>query len=197
MGVAHICSLLIAIIAHAHTPAVSQCAWYFVAYAFDTTVGVLLTLGLHQFILYKARQRSDPPGFDLVPDTGTAQHAQHQGSKHHEAWYDAIANCGKYGTPPDLRRWSLQTLEWTACVALARLLCGVFVVGLGSVLQMVAKVLDSVFAGHPALLLFFVMVCCPLLLNAAQLLIQDTVLKGHGESSVVEEVPLQPNPWHH
>ena len=32
-------------------------------------------------------------------------------------------------------------------------------------------------ADRPTLLLFFVMICCPLAMNAVQLLIQDTVLK--------------------
>ena len=46
--------------------------------------------------------------------------------------------------------------------------------GLGSA----AQGIDALFQGRPTSELFFVMVCCPLLMNAAQIVLQDVVLKA-------------------
>ena len=51
------------------------------------------------------------------------------------------------------------------------------VLALGPVLSSLAAWIDSKFAGRPSLLLAFVMVCCPLTMNAAQLVAQDVALK--------------------
>lgn len=42
------------------------------------------------------------------------------------------------------------------------------VVLLGTMLIHIAQGLDAAFAGHPTLLLFFVMICCPLCMNMIQ-----------------------------
>ena len=78
--------MLIAIIAH-HTSAgaSSECAWYFVAYTFDTTLGLLLTVLLHKAILRLARCWKKRHGLPK----GAGGEA--------EAWYDIIALCGNYG----------------------------------------------------------------------------------------------------
>lgn len=52
----------------------------------------------------------------------------------------------------------------------------------------IAWLLDASFAGHPNALLAFVMVVCPLLMNMAQLLVQDWVLRWRDGSSAPARV---------
>jgi STIMATE family len=171
MGAAHASGLLIAVIAHHVTEAAaSECAWYFVAFTLDTTIGVALTMLLHKKIISLLH---------------TSEHSWEDGNvialplpTEHESWKVAVIDCGQYGNPPLLRRWALQAGEWSLCVVVARALCGGLIAILAPLLQIVAAGLDAGFNGHPTILLFFVMICCPLLMNATQLLIQDAILKG-------------------
>lgn len=59
----------------------------------------------------------------------------------------------------------------------ARFLCG-FTIALGLEVRLrhVAAFLDGIFEGHPVIMLYFVMITCPLLLNACQLIVQDAYL---------------------
>lgn len=157
-GAAHICGMLIAMIASAHaSSSASQCSWYFVAFTFDTTLGVAITIGIHKAVLWLARNAS---------------------SAHPKAKFlAALVDCGYYGNPIRLWRWGLQLAEWTAAVIAARAVVGVFVIAANGLLVWVAELLDKMFAGHPDALLFSVMIACPLGMNTAQLLIQDAVLK--------------------
>ena len=50
----------------------------------------------------------------------------------------------------------------------------------GPLLHAIADDIDVLFTGHPTFLLYSVMICCPLLMNAAQLLVQDALLKARG-----------------
>jgi hypothetical protein len=176
MGAAHASGLLIAIIAHAATEAAaSECAWYFVAFTFDTTIGVALTMVLHKAIL---RQLRNQKGLCHDDNANAFPIDALPPPTEHESWKVAIIDCGQYGDPPIVRRWALQATEWSLCVIAARVLCGGIVALLSPLLQAIAATLDSIFDGHPTILLFFVMICCPLLMNAAQLLIQDAILKG-------------------
>lgn len=172
MGAAHISGLVIAIVVHQTTASASECAWYFVAFTSDTTLGVLLTMIFHNAMLKRLKNSKDSIGDYSSPDS----HGLVAGEE--ESWRVAIAECGDYGDPPSVRRWGFQAGEWALCVVLARALNGVLIVLLGPILQIVANGLDSMFSGHPTMLLFAVMICCPLLMNAMQLLIQDAVLKG-------------------
>ncbi len=57
--------MIIAIVAsHKATVSTSECAWYFVAFTFDTTLGVVITIALHRACLHVARvvntRRSTP-----------------------------------------------------------------------------------------------------------------------------------------
>jgi hypothetical protein len=169
MGVAHASGLLIAILIanHATEAKSSECAWYFVAFTFDTTVGVALTMILHHAILRRLRDALAFSQDSIRPLPSI-----------YESWKIAVVDCGQYGNPPILRRWAFQAGEWSLCVVTARALCGGIVALLVPFLQIFAGGLDAVFNGHPTILLFFVMICCPLLMNAAQLLIQDATLKG-------------------
>lgn len=167
MGAAHACGLIIAILAHHRSAATSQCAWYFVAYVFDTSVGLVLTLALHKAALGWAGRSAAAAASEAVTKMDSSR----------ESWQTVLAECGSYGDPIDLWRWAVQASEWTACVVIARAGCGCLVLALGPVLASAAAHLDLWFDGHPSLLLAFVMVCCPLAMNAAQLVAQDVTLK--------------------
>ena len=58
---------------------VSECAWYFVAFTFDTTLGVAIALGLHSAAVTAAKwlSREEPQGSPWI----------------------SIAECGNYGAP--------------------------------------------------------------------------------------------------
>jgi len=63
------------------------------------------------------------------------------------------------------------------CVCVCGRVCSFQVLLTARVLKYIALVLDIVFSGHPTLLLFFVMVACPLGMNLIQAWIQDAFLK--------------------
>lgn len=74
-------------------------------------------------------------------------------------------------------RCAVQLAQFSVCVVIARMLCGtVVIVGTGA-LAPVAAALDRAFRGHPALLLYFVMVACPVCMNTGQAWLQDQFLK--------------------
>ncbi|KAK9803969.1 hypothetical protein WJX72_009098 [[Myrmecia] bisecta] len=160
---AHICGMLIAIlVAEGGASHASECAWYFVAFSFDTTLGVSVAVGIHKLAVRQAREWTAIKG--LSTDA-------------REPWYSTIAECGNYGDPPSWRRFLIQLVEWCLAVILGRVVCGTVVVLAKGGLVGVAQVLDMIFSGHPALLLFFVMVACPLGMNLVQMLVQDWILK--------------------
>jgi len=178
--VAHISGLIIAIlIAHSTTSSVSECAWYFVVYCFDTTLGVLLTLSLHALV-----KRTASTALDHLSTANTISYRWKIDT------LTALVHCGEYGSPPHLSKWLIQTIEFSTCVILARLVCGFTIALVLEVkLRHVAAFLDGIFEGHPAIMLnFFVMITCPLLLNACQLIVQDAYLMakssllGRGEA---------------
>ena len=191
MGAAHASGIVIAVIAHhATAAAASECSWYFVAFSFDTTIGVALTMLLHRTVLLQLRK-----DLSLANLGSNERESWHDAitdalppPEQNESWKAAIVDCGQYGDPPILRRWGLQAAEWSFCVVIARALCGGIVAILASSLGIIAEGLDALFNGHPTLLLFFVMICCPLLMNAAQLLIQDAILKGRQRGAGAEAV---------
>jgi len=173
MLVAHICGLAIAaLVAEAGQRAVSDCAWYLVAFTFDTTLGLALAIGFHTLALNAAKHNAG-----------------------HSRFAARVAECGSYGTPPQWTHLWPQLVEWITAVVVARFVCGSVVFMLRGLLIHIARALDSVFRGHPFALLYFVMLCCPLLMNLLQAIIQDMALKwkkshggreeaGEGHSSV-------------
>jgi hypothetical protein len=112
MAAAHACGLFVAVVAHRRSSTASECSWYLFTYTFDTAVGTLLTIGLHKLALEWARRRSAALSSKVGCD---------------EPWHAAVAACGSYGSPPQLRRFGIQAAEWVCCVVLARAACGILV----------------------------------------------------------------------
>jgi len=67
----------------------SECAWYFVAFTFDTTLGVALAVAMHRLLVRAAKAR-------LV----AAAAADTAGAVKKRSWAATIAVCGDYGAAP-------------------------------------------------------------------------------------------------
>lgn len=167
MGAAHICGLLIAMIVHIRSDDVSECAWYLVVYLLDTTLGVSLSIKMHDFLVCQAMKNT------LTEDSQSLLISKMSSIN------DILGNCGDYGTPIHIKYWSIQTAAWVGCVILARLACGFTAVISAPIMHHLAASLDVLFQGHSTMMLFFVMMIGPLILNSLQLLFQDAALKHH------------------
>jgi len=131
-----------------------ECAWYFINYLFDCTIGVGIVYLIHEAICSAARQ--------LYPD-------------------GALARIGEYDGPkgnPDLVVWAKQMSAY-----LASLLVNKAIVGGGLLLlkDPMGKLGDWLFRPlqpHPQEELIVVMVLCPWLLMTVQFLLFDAILKA-------------------
>lgn len=178
---AHVCGMVIAVLAsRAQAHEVSSCAWYFVAFSFDTTLGVSIAILFHKAAVQWAKQQAAHQQLDDM------------------TWQKAIAECGSYGDPPSFTRFYIQLAEFSIAVIVGRVICGSLVILTRSVLIHVAAVLDHLFRGHPTALLYFVMVMCPLCMNLVQALVQDAVLKFRkdGKSSPKIQQSLESDTQH-
>lgn len=178
-GAAHIFGMLWAMIASQLSKTASECAWYFVVFTVDTTVGVACAVYLHKLVVWSAQRLSKSlPEGPAVTDC-LARLCQH------------VIQVGSYGEPISYTRWFYQLLVWVFATIVGRVVCGALVLLAAHQLQYISIFLDTLFEGHPALLLFFVMVTCPLLMNLAQAWIQDHVLKRKS----TDEKAVQRQEW--
>ena len=162
LAAAHVFAIIASIVLSTTFHGASECAWYAVIFSVDTIVGTALTVILHkaalgavETYLYKA----SPSHLRMVCET--------------------VVSCGSYGNPPSLVSWGWQALEWTVCVLLARFACAMLVAVLGpGLLAATAVSIDSLFYRHRGIQLAFVMIVWPLMVNSAQALLQDAVLRA-------------------
>lgn len=174
---AHMCNMVTAILAAGvvHSSRASECSWYFIVYSVDTSVGVSLTILLHNLAVSTARRFQRNSYSRLQANTNPVASWGHVVN---QRWFDHLARCGYYGDPPSLKPWIWQIGEWTIVTIVARVLCASLVILLGRYgLVDAANFMDSLFAGNPKLLLLFVMVMCPVVMNIIQAFIQDAVLR--------------------
>eukprot|EP00242_Pyramimonas_sp_CCMP2087_P011971 CAMPEP_0198206152 /NCGR_PEP_ID=MMETSP1445-20131203/9689_1 /TAXON_ID=36898 /ORGANISM="Pyramimonas sp., Strain CCMP2087" /LENGTH=245 /DNA_ID=CAMNT_0043878731 /DNA_START=529 /DNA_END=1266 /DNA_ORIENTATION=+ len=161
----------------------SECAWYFVVFFVDTTVGVVVALYLHRVVMQAACKRfltSSGEPRELDPTLKSLP-------VHVRNWGYAIAQCGNYGDPPSLKVYTPQMVEWVLCVIVGRLACGLMVYSTAGVLGFVARYIDAMFhslsqnnAEANSAELWAVMVAGPLTMNMIQVLVQDAFLKFKG-----------------
>jgi len=150
---AHLSGIAIASIMEAatKTSGTNECAWYFVTFSVDTTIGVSFA-----YLMLQAVQRGSA-AVGCCP---------------------ALQNSGSYGEPPDWALWQHQMAVWCAITVAARGCCGGTIYALRAPLAAVAVAVATPFEGQPRLLLLLVMVACPLFMNIAQLWLQDAFLKA-------------------
>ncbi len=134
----------------------------------DTTIGLLLTIGLHKAALRAAcwygKWHSQQYGLSKQSKVVQEGDMPVATADARERWFTAMQLCGHYGEaafvclfvplhlhlpqctsctagdPPSYRRWGLQLGEWVACVIVARAMCGLLVLLLGSLLVHAAEV---------------------------------------------------------
>ncbi|ETV95750.1 hypothetical protein, variant 1 [Aphanomyces invadans] len=151
-GVAHAANLAIAIaltgLAKGRTDA-DQCAFYFINFTLDTTLGVAVN-----YVLLKA----------LV--LFAIKHG-----------VSALQVPGDYGHPIQVRVWALQLVTWLAIICSTKILIGSVIFGLETPLGDVAEWVFSPLASYPKVELVIVMVACPVLMNGLQFWVQDNFLK--------------------
>jgi hypothetical protein len=130
-----------------------QCAFYFINFTLDTTVGVALN-----WALMLALQRA----------------AGKYG-------WSTLKHSGAYGpSAPFLRTWSVQLASWLVIVAVMKMIILAFIFGF---VQQLANLGNDIFAplqDNPKLELLLVMILCPCLMNMVQFWVQDNFLKKAG-----------------
>ena len=167
----------------------SECGWYLVLFSVDTVAGSALAILFHRAAVIAAARwlerakkierahRSPPPTTAFSSSAAAA--ALPKPEPPLARFAAAVARCGDYGAPPRLDLFLPQLAEWTCAVVVARLLCGFSVLTFRGPLSAVAAGVDDVFSSaRPSLELFSVMLVGPLLMNAAQALVQDGVLRA-------------------
>lgn len=128
-----------------------QCAWYFVNYTLDTSVGVFIAWIMIHAVEELARQCH---------------------------WKRLEKNGEYYGAPHVFLTWLLQFCVWLLIIAMAKAcLLGLLVLAIHPLADF-ALWASSPFKDHPHTELVVVMVVCPFLMNATQFWIQDNFLKG-------------------
>ncbi|DBA99322.1 TPA: hypothetical protein ACH3X3_011928 [Trebouxia sp. C0006] len=101
---AHVCGMIIAVLAsRAQAHEVSSCAWYFVAFSFDTTLGVSIAIIFHKAAVKWAKQIASRQGPEDI------------------SWQKALAECGSYGDPPSFKRFYIQLAEFSVAVIIGHI----------------------------------------------------------------------------
>ncbi|TMW67660.1 hypothetical protein Poli38472_011280 [Pythium oligandrum] len=156
-GFAHVANLLIAIMLYQRdhggvgmdTTGVDQCAYYFVNFTMDTTIGVCLNwVFLELMSTLAARCR-----------------------------WTALSTPGDYGNPIQISIWAKQVVSWIIVIFLVKLVIAMMILGLEKPLGEFAIWLFTPLQPYPRTELAIVMIACPCLMNAFQFWVQDSFLK--------------------
>jgi hypothetical protein len=130
-----------------------QCAWYFVSYFLDTILGVGLAYLLLQYLTYIANKKN----------------------------WEMLMESGDYGISGDnnkiLKYWGVQLISWIGIICVSRLFTGIVLLIFRGGFANIANGIASLFSNNPKMLLVFVMVICPGIMNLIQVWIQDNILK--------------------
>ena len=165
---AHVLNMLLAIGLTSIAGGGDQCAWYFVNYFIDSSLGVLLCL-----ILIKAAE-----WWAARKEAGSWQR-------------NYIADMGNYGSPPQCRIWYWQTLIWLGIVTISKFGLFFFMIALRDQFGRWGSFLFKPLQDHPNAELIIVMVIVPGIFNVAQFWILDNLLKS--STTEVESPPLSPS----
>lgn len=134
-----------------------QCAWYFINYTIDTTIGIIFAWFYFKIIKYTAHR------FHWTS-------LMRSGDYHLHKSYIAISNRVNY------KIWIIQLLSWVTVIALTKFTLLGFIYLAILPLSSFAVFFEDLFQNSKVELLV-VMICCPLLMNAIQFWIFDTFLK--------------------
>jgi hypothetical protein len=112
-GIAHAAGIIVAICVHKGRGAVdgSECAWYFIVFSIDTTLGVFVALRLHRCAMAMAALQVDSrvlPSAASEHEHSSLLPASQEGAAVAGSILRDILTCGEYGNPPCIRTWVLQ-----------------------------------------------------------------------------------------
>ncbi len=152
---AHGANMIIAIwLSHLITDT-NECAWYFVSYSCDTIFGVALAYAFLKLSVILATKYN----------------------------YKRLSENGNYHIPGFTSRsgifvtWAIQLFIWLLIIIVSRLFVALILWIGQDIFSIVAQWIASVFEGNPHLLLLFVMIICPGIMNICQAWIIDNILK--------------------
>jgi hypothetical protein len=185
-GIAHLSGMFWSfIMKHYTVHSASECAWYFIMFSTDTTLGVLAAYLMHSQAVKFARSQGQL-------DSSEAGEGL-EGSRI-QRWLYYCGNCGEYGDPPQLMQYIPQMAEFCGVVLLARIMCGLLVYFSRVWLNKLAEAIDSPFVRNdsPNMELACVMILGPFIMNIIQAWIQDQYLKWdqHREEKLLSQDSL-------
>ena len=159
---AHVAGLINSSILNDSTGAVGNaCSWYFVAFTFDTTCGVMVGYVLLNILQQAARKYNMPS----LQNTGNYKPRGERQS----ATGQQMVDIGCCKPDVDGSIWIKQMLSWCLITLVARGFIGVALYLSKGFLQDVAQAIANPFNCHPTVFLVLVMLGCPLGMNALQL----------------------------
>mmetsp|Transcript_9205 Transcript_9205/g.12179 ORF Transcript_9205/g.12179 Transcript_9205/m.12179 type:complete len:226 (+) Transcript_9205:117-794(+) len=153
---AHVLNILIAMYLSAVTGDGSdECAWYFINYAVDSSLGTLFAFILLVFFNAVFRLLDLP----------------------------RLYKTGEYGNPPNFCTWLMQFIIWMCIILIVKMTFLIFQVQFEHHLSTVGSWLFLPLSDYPKLELTIVMVICPCIFNVVQFWIADTFLKAKNSST--------------
>lgn len=155
-GFAHVANLMIAILLYQYdqhhveeTAGVDQCAFYFVNFSMDTSIGVFFNW--------------------VFLEAFSAMAAQCK--------WTALTTPGDYGHPIQITIWFKQLSSWLLIIFVTKLVIALLIVAFEKPLSAIARWLFAPLQPYPKTELALVMIACPVLMNALQFWVQDSFLK--------------------
>ncbi|KAF0689089.1 Aste57867_19361 [Aphanomyces stellatus] len=168
-GVAHAANLFIAIMLvkmAKNADATDECAFYFINFTLDTSLGVALNWALLRLSMLAANY------FNWT-------------------WLQVP---GYYGNPIRTVVWLAQLLQWIVIVLTAKLIIARFIYAAETTLNEFGNWLFEPLSDYPKVELLFVMVACPCLMNMLQFWITDNFLKKPAAKTVEDGVVDEKTP---
>ena len=143
-----------------NTSGSDECAWYFLNFFIDCTLGVGIVYLFHENICK------------------IFIHFYNENS--------SLNNIGYYGNPPDIKIWLKQFIPYILSLFLNKLIITGFLYGTEKKMSKFGNWLFSPVQSNPNLELIIVMVLCPLLLTTLQYWLFDIMLKNKNKEKGTE-----------
>lgn len=158
MCCAHVGGMVNAIVLNGITHQGDECAWYFISFTVDTTVGVTIAIYAMRAVAHMARDEECKccacPSLKETGNYGPGKFYP-EGDKPSEQYVQGAAF--RFDEPGAARRvWCKQMSIWCLITAGARACCGVLMYIVSDVLRHFAIFLADLFRGHPHLFLTLV-----------------------------------------
>ena len=128
-----------------------ECAYYFLNFFIDCTIGVFIVYTLHDGFCYIIKIYWNP---DSV-----------------------FAHIGKYGDPPEIKRWLKQVSLYLSALLINKILVGFTLYYFRNKMLLFSNWLFGPLQKYPNIELVVVMILCPWLLTTFQMWIFDHILK--------------------